>query len=137
MTYGTHSVLREPMRVGSAIGNAPLRVTIGTDGGMVQVTANDKNGNAIGDALVLVLPGQIASEAELAAAMISGQTDQNGAWTSSALAPGKYFVLATGDVVNKSPEDIGKLWRARGRGQQVEVGPNATAAVTVTPAALD
>jgi hypothetical protein len=80
---------------------------------------------------VLLFPANAASEADLAASMQSGATDQNGTWTSAALPPGKYFALAGPAAVDKSPESIGKLWRARTRAQEIELQPNLTARVSL------
>ena len=61
------------------------------------------------------------------------ETDADGIFR----APGKYFVLATDAEVDKSPESIGKLWNARNRAKEIEVGPNATVNVTLEPGILD
>jgi hypothetical protein len=53
------------------------------------------------------------------------------------LAPGKYFVLATSDTIDRSPETVGKLWKARNRGEEVEIAPNGKASAALTPRALD
>ena len=84
------------------------------------------------DAHVLLLPVTADSEASLAASMVSGQTDQNGAWKSPQVSPGKYHILASPLAVNKSPESIAKLWRARHRAQEVELTPNGTAQVKLS-----
>ena len=47
----------------------------------------DKDGNPVADANVVILPETAGSEAKLAAEMVSGQVDQNGAWSSNMLAP--------------------------------------------------
>jgi hypothetical protein len=135
MTYGTQSILYEPLRVGSQMGDAGIRVVMGTDGGQIGAKVTDKNGNPVGDSWVHVLPDQVVSEAMLAAAFVSGQTDQNGAWTSKSLAPGKYYVLATTGPVDKSPEDINRLWQARIRAQEVTVtkGGSASVGLSISP----
>jgi hypothetical protein len=131
MTYGTQSILYKPLRVGSAMGDAGIRIVMGTDGGQISAKVTDKNGNAIGDSWVHILPDQVVSEAMLAAVFVSGQTDQNGAWTSKSLAPGKYYVLATTGPVDKSPEDINRLWQARVRAQEVTVTKSPAVAVKI------
>ena len=62
-----------------------------------------------------------------------GQTDQNGAWTSSAIAPGRYIVLASRTPFDRTPETIARLWGARDRGREVDVAPGATADAPVFP----
>ena len=78
LTYGGHNLQAEPLQAGAAIGDTKLRVVLARDGGTVAAKVADKDGNAISDARVLVLPISVASEAALAAAIVSGQCDQNG-----------------------------------------------------------
>ncbi len=137
VAYGGHSVLREPLRPGTAVGEAALRITLARDGGRINAKVADKENKPIGDAQVVVMPASVASEGVLAAALVSGQTDQNGAWSTALLPPGKYYVIATELPVDKSPESIGKLWRSRNKCEEVELGPGAAAQVTLAPARLE
>ena len=136
VTYAGVSIAHEPLRVGSALGNAALRVMVGRDAGSIGAQVADKDGHPVSDANILVMPAESNSEASLAATLISGQTDQHGAYLSGSLAPGKYLVLASGAPVDRSPESIGNLWRARSHAQQVEVQPNQTVQVTLDLTAL-
>jgi len=136
ITYAGTSVLRAPLRVGSAIGEAKLRIVLARDGAVINGRVADKDGNPVPDSYVLIFPAEATTEAELAAALISGQTDQKGVHTTKALAPGKYLVLASTTPVDMSPESIGKLYQARTRAQEITLAPNATVAVTLTPANL-
>ena len=133
VTYGDRSVLYEPLRPGTAAGEATLRVILARDGGKISAKVADKDGNPVADANVVILPESAASEAVLAAQMVSGQVDQNGAWTTNMLAPGKYYVLATQGPVLKSPEIVNKLWLARSKAKEVDLAPGATAQVTLSP----
>jgi len=133
VTYGDRSVLYEPLRPGTATGEAALRVILARDGGKISTKVADKDGNPVADANVVILPESAASEAVLAAQMVSGQADQNGAWSSSQLAPGKYYVLATQAPVLKSPEIVNKLWLARSKAKEVDLAPGATSQVTLPP----
>jgi hypothetical protein len=83
------------------------------------------------------MPESANSEPALAAELISGQTDQNGGYSSDMLAPGKYLVLASAAPVDSTPESIGKLLRSRTHAQEVEIAANGTAQVTLLPAALE
>jgi hypothetical protein len=73
--------------------------------------------------------------------MVTGRTDQNGTWSSAVLAPGKYEVIApglpSGVAVDRSPETLGKLLRARSKAQEVDLAASASAQVTLTPTPLD
>ena len=104
---------------------------------MDSAKVTDPNGNPLGDSWVHVLPGHIDSEAMLAEAFVSGQTDQTGTWISKVLAPGKYLVLTTSGPLNKSPEDIGKLWQARTHAQATTVSRGAAAPVSLSVIALE
>jgi hypothetical protein len=137
ITYAGASVLREPLRVGSAIGNAALRIVLARDGCTLKATVADKDGHPVPDSHVLILPASATTEASLAAAFLSGRTDQNGAYTSTALAPGKYYVLATTAPVDRSPESINKLWQARLRAKEVDLAPGTSFPLTLVPRTLD
>ena len=78
----------------------------------------------------------ISSEAMLAALVI-GQTGQAGQYTSHTLAPGKYYVVASGDSFDATPDSIGRLWRSRNRFKEVELEPRGRAQVSLEPARID
>jgi len=133
--YGGQSALREPIHAGKTMGT-DLRIMLGTDGGKISLKTQDKDGNAIPECTVVLFPDTANSEAALADSMIPGQTDQYGAYTSATIAPGSYYVLATGDAVNRTPESIGKLMRARTQAQKVDLKAGGSAAVTLLPVSL-
>ncbi len=136
MTYGGASILHEPLRVGSALGGT-LRIVMGRDGGTIGVQVSDRDGNAVPDVNVYLVPANAASEAMVQAQMVAGQTDQSGGYQSGLLAPGKYYVLASGAKVDASPESIGKLWRSRLRGKEVELAANGSAQITLEPVRIE
>jgi hypothetical protein len=137
VTYGGRSVLNKPLPVGTAIGDAGLRVTLARDGGSVAVRVADKDGAPVADCTVVVLPATAANEAEFAALMKNGLTDAAGKWSSATIAPGKYIALATRDAVNRSPEVISKLWKGRTRGAEFEITAGGKPTVTLVPRSLD
>ena len=102
-------------------------MTVANDGGFVKVSAP-------AGARILIVPGMAATESVLADAMVSGQADQAGSLPSRSLAPGKYTVLATNDPIDQTPECIATIWRARNRGEEVDIGPNTTVTVTLQEA---
>ena len=130
--YGGHSILNQPLHAGSA-SDSSLRVVLSADGGTINAKAADKDGNALPDQHVLILPESASTQAALAAAMISVQTDQNGACTSPPLAPGKYYVLAVSEPIDKSPESIAKIWNSRSGAQKVDVAPKSAVQVSLAP----
>jgi hypothetical protein len=127
VTYGDSDLLREPFRPGTQPGDQRLRVILAHDGGKVKATVVDREGKTLSDQHVIILPKAIRSEAELADIAVSGQTDQNGEWTSTAMAPGRYYVLASRTPFDRTPETIARLWAGRDKGKEVEVAPGATA----------
>jgi hypothetical protein len=135
--YGGRNIYDEPMRVGGDAADAGIRITLGQDGGRISARVQDTKGNPLADSWVVVMPDHIASEAVLAARFLSGQTDQNGTWKSPALAPGKYYVLALDAPVNRSPEDIAKLWQARTHAEEAQVPAGSNASVNLTGRVLE
>ncbi|HEY2842708.1 MAG TPA: carboxypeptidase regulatory-like domain-containing protein [Bryobacteraceae bacterium] len=135
VTYGGKSILHEPLRAGSEVGNSALRVILARDGGRISATVTDKDQQPVADAAVILARADAGTEVAFSSVMTGGYTDQNGAWTSGLVQPGKYYVLATSSAVDFSVETIGKLWRARTKAQEVEIGSNATVKVPLTPVA--
>jgi hypothetical protein len=121
IVYGINSTFRKPFRPGSAMTGSGLRIVLASDGGKVQVRTTDKDGRTLGDTAVAVVPVSSASEAELAAAMVIGRTDQSGSWISGQLAPGKYYVFASAGLIDPTPESIGRLWSTRAKAVQAEI----------------
>ncbi len=136
VTYGGRSVRYEPLHVGSAAGGSGLRVTIGQDGATLTAKVADKDGNPMGDSTVIAIPAGTPSEGVLAARLISGQTDQRGIFKSEPLAPGKYYVVATEDSYDMTPESIGKLWQSHPRYREVELTPKGSSQVDLTPTSI-
>lgn len=137
VTYNGFSVMYEPLRLGSAIGNGEMRVILGRDGRSISVKVTDKDGNPVPGSYVLILPSSARSEPLLAAMLASGQADPNGVYSSRTLAPGKYYVIAGPGPVDPSPESISKLWYARLKAKEVEVGAGATVQVTLEPLSIE
>lgn len=136
VTYSGKSVRYAPISVGGAAGDLGMRVVVARDAGRIAASVADKDGNPLSDYRVAVLPAEVSSEAMAQAAMISGQTDQQGRYKSQAIAPGKYLVLATDDLIDPTPECIDNLWRSRARFQEVELPPGGNVQVSLTPVPL-
>jgi hypothetical protein len=130
--YGGHSILYTGLPVGAASGDPALRVVLAGDGVRVAAKVTDKDGNPVADCTVVVIPADAANEAVFAAAMKSGKTDQSGEWTTAALAPGKYYAIATEDPVDRSPECISALWKARTSATEVDAASNGKPSVTLS-----
>lgn len=141
ITYGSESVLRKPLRPGTASGDPTLKIILAPNGGKITTKATDKDGNPIPDTLMVAYPESAATEILLADLFVTGRADQNGSWISAPLAPGKYEVLALdlppGAGVDRSPESLAKLLRARGKAQEIEVGAGASAQATLALTPFD
>jgi hypothetical protein len=135
VTYGGKSVRSDVLRWGSADGG--LRISLGHDGAKLSVRAIDKDGNPVADMRVLMLPAEAGSEAAVQSMLLTGATDQFGNYTSRTLAPGKYYVAASSDSFDATPESIGKIWRSRSRFKEVELAPNGTAQVSLEPVTIE
>jgi hypothetical protein len=131
VTYGGLSVLNRLLKIGTAVGQAELRIVLGRDGGSVTAQLSDDEGKPIPQITVLIAPAEARSEAEFAAAITAGLTDQTGVFRTGALAPGKYLALAIGSRLDYSPETIGRLFRARIKAKEVEVGPSQMVQVKI------
>ena len=83
------------------------------------------------------MPANAASHADLAARMVFGQTDQNGAYRSPALAPGKYHLVTSHVAPDTSPESVAKFWQRRSKAKEIEIGPSAAIEAALEPAAIE
>jgi hypothetical protein len=127
MVYGSENVAHAPLRVGSAIGGASLRISLGHDGGLITIRPADRDGNPVPDATVIVMPSAWSSAGEFARSLVIGHADQHGEYQSVALKPGKYFVLATVTrTPGLTPDFVEKLQRLRLKAEEIVVEPNAT-----------
>ena len=139
VTYGGHSILNAFFHPGAAADPPVVRFLMARDGGRATAMVADGDGKPVCDADIALMPAGADSEAALASMTIWGQTDSHGAWTSQTLAPGKYTVIAGFLPVDRSPESVGKLWRARTRteAQQIDVGAGAAVSVRLSPTGVD
>jgi hypothetical protein len=136
--YAGLSIKNKPLHLGKAMAGAELRVVLAQNGGSLSATVVDKDKNPVPDSYVVIMSGDSRTEAELASALTSGQTDQNGAYSSDTLPPGKYYVLASTKPIAPTPENINILLRSRlTAAMDVTVGPNAMVQVTLTPTSIN
>ena len=129
--YGTASVKYDVLHVGSAAGNMGLKIVLGQDGGNVSAKVTDKDGNPVGDQNVVIMPPGAGSESQFAAALVFGQTDQNGVYQSGTLPPGKYLMLATSLTADRTPETIRQLMGMRNRAKGIDLAAGARVQTTL------
>jgi hypothetical protein len=137
VTYSGRSVLYEPLRTAAAMSGAGMRVVMAHDGATLNVQVADKDGNPSADLGVLVIPADAPSEGVMAARLVQGETNQLGQYTSQTLPPGKYYVVATGESVDPTPESMDRLWRSRNRFQEVDLPPAGSAQVKLEPGKIE
>jgi hypothetical protein len=138
ITYGGISIRHDALRLGSSIGEARLRIVVAHDAAVLDVRVSDEDANPVVGAHVFLMPASAVTEASLAETIVTGDADQRGLYTSGAVAPGKYYVLAGAEVTDlRAPENIGKLWRARPKAVEVELASHRTVHVTLRPTVLD
>ena len=130
------SINRQALRMTTSAAGTGLRVVIGQDGGTIAAAVTTKDNNPAPAIRTVAFPAEIASEGTLAAAMVSGQTDQTGAWTTQPLAPGKYYIGAIDAQIDFTTDFIARLWRSRSRFTEVDLAPNGTPQVTLEPLQL-
>jgi len=111
-------------------------VIVAQDGGRITARVVNKDDRPGSGTTVILMPEGAQSEAELAALLASGQTDQAGQYKSGFLAPGKYYVVATEDSYDMTPESIGKLWQSHNRFKEVDLPPNGSVQVDLQPAGI-
>jgi protocatechuate 3,4-dioxygenase beta subunit len=133
--YAGQSIMYQALHPGDAMGDG-LSVVMARDGASISARVADKDGAPVSDIHVLLIPADAASPAVLQAAMVVGATDQQGLYTSATVAPGRYYVVATNDRIDPTPECIDRVWRARGKFTEMTVAPNAVAQVTLSPVVL-
>jgi hypothetical protein len=132
------SSLRRPVVTWNAIlGGAHLRFVIARDGGSIAGVAADANGNPVSNVNVVFIPIDAGSPAELPQAISTTITDQNGAYQSATLAPGRYRVVGTSSAILPTPECMEKLWAARIGAAEADVQPGNAVAVKLLPSPLE
>lgn len=134
ISYCNQSILGAPLHIAPG---GELKITLATDGAIVRGTVRDKDSQPVPNINVYLFPDGLSSEEKLAADLNSMQTDQDGAYISKVVAPGKYRVLATAGPLHDTPEGISKLWSAFSAAKEVVLDPGATPTldlITWTPA---
>ena len=129
-------IFHQTLRMSTSAAGTGLRVVIGQDGGTIAVAVNTKDGNPAPAIKTVAFPAEIISEGILAATMVTGQTDQSGAWTTPTLAPGRYYVGAFDANIDYTTDFIGRLWRSRSRFTEVDLNPGGTPSAILEPQQL-
>ena len=139
---GERSLLSNPFEVADRDASPRLRITMGADAGRIRARVVAQDTKPVANAWVMLLPAFARTEAELATWAAIGVADELGTFQATGLRPGDYWVIATDDPppssvrqpqdtinLDKSPETLGALMKARGRGQRITIAPGGTAEV--------
>ena len=142
---GERSLLSNPFEVVDRDASPRLRITMGADAGRVRARVVAQDTKPVANAWVLLLPAFARTEAELATWAVIGVADELGTFQATGLRPGDYWLIATDDPppsavrqpqdtinLDKSPETLGALMKARGRGQRITIAPGGTTEVMTT-----
>ena len=73
IVYGNENVAHAPLRAGSAMSAASLRIALGHDGGLLNVRPVDREVIRCPDATVIVLPSVWSTDGEFAESLVIGQ----------------------------------------------------------------
>jgi hypothetical protein len=137
ITYAGVSVLHGTVRVGSAMGNAGLRVIVASGAAKIDVNVTDQQSKAVVGVNIVALPAGASDEATVAASLATSSTDQDGNCTLAHMRPGKYYVLAVNEPIDMTPELIGKLVQARTtQGSEVDLAAGGAGQATIKVASL-
>jgi len=130
--YGGESVLHRPLVLGSAIGDAQLRVLLGHDGGTFRVRAVNADGEPASNANIYFVAASARSPMDVADNHLPQSADQNGELQSQTFEPGVYSIVATyEDLYDRGPDTMERLWNLRRDGTAVTLDPNAEKELTV------
>jgi len=130
-TYAGASVLHQPLRLTQAAGEGRLHIALACDGGSLTARVTDRDGNPVSHVHLYVMPEEAGSAAALHDVL--RQADVENGWSEivKPLPPGKYLVLASGLETDGTAEPVLKLWRARSKAKEVEIGPGETIQITL------
>ena len=129
-TFAGANILGGTVRVARSDGGR-LRLVLGCDGGSVSARVTDREGHAVSDATLYVMPAE-GSPAELARSVRVEQV--TGGWSGvvGSLRPGRYLALASSLQLDGTAEAVLKLWNRRSQATEVTVTPGGAAQLSVT-----
>ena len=129
-TFGGESVLHRGLQLGEAAGQR-LHLAIACDGGSLAARVTDGNGNPVSHLRMYVMPSETPSAAALSGDLMEGDVDNGWSEVVKPLAPGKYLAMACELETDGTAAPIIKLWQARGKAKEVEIGAGQKAQITL------
>jgi hypothetical protein len=124
------AVLHQPLRLTQSAGGR-LHIALACDAGSLTARVTDRDGNPISHVHLYVMPEEAPSAAALHEVL--KQADVENGWSEAVkpLPPGKYLALACDLEMDGTAEPVLKLWRARSKATEVEIGAGATVQLTL------
>jgi hypothetical protein len=135
-SYGTADVLHGLLRLTGGGAEGRVRLVLACDGGSLTARVADSDGNPVSHVHLYVMPADTPSEAALSSSIQSSEVEKGWSGVTGPLPPGKYLVLASDLELDGTAEPIVKLWQARPKAKEVEVGPHAVVQVTLEIAGI-
>lgn len=123
--YGDSNILHTPI---VPVSGEKLRILLGSDGGSINIVVHDDNGRLSANASIAVIPENQAADAVVG--VILGRCDNGGGYIATALAPGRYYVLATQESLPYTPESLARIWSVRGEAEKVQLAANGIVMVS-------
>jgi hypothetical protein len=111
-----------------------LHIALACDGGSLTARVTDRHGNPVSHVNLYVMPQEAGSAAALHDVLRHAEVEKGWSGVVTPLPPGKYLVLACDLETDGTADPILKLWRARSKATEVEIGPGQTAQVTLETA---
>jgi beta-lactamase regulating signal transducer with metallopeptidase domain len=126
--YGPEDVTRAPLRIGAA--PVPLEIDVSSKGASVTGALASESGEPMPGVMVTAWP-KIPNPGSTTHGVKSISTDQNGAFTITALAPGDYYVAAWEEVDSSLRQEPDFLARFTDQATAVKLDESVQASVSV------
>jgi hypothetical protein len=130
-TFAGVSVLHRPVRLTETAGDARLHIALACDGGSLTARVTDHDGNPVSHVHLYAMPEEAGSAAALSDVLMEAEVENGWSEVVKPLPPGKYLVVACGLETDGTAEPIMKLWRARGKAKEIEIGAGGMVQVTL------
>lgn len=108
-----------------------LRIVLACDAGSLTARVTDRDGNPVSHVHLYVMPEETPSAAALHEVLKQAEVENGWSEIVKPLPPGKYLALACDLEMDGTAEPVLKLWAARSKAKEVEIGPGATVQLTL------
>jgi hypothetical protein len=136
-TFAGASVRNRPLDLKAVAGDERLRVVLACDAASLVARVTDREGNPVSNVSLYVMPAEALSAAAMSEDIRRVPVDRGWSGLVRTLAPGKYLVLACNLDVNETADSVLKLWLARSKAKEVEIGAGTKAQVALEIAAIE